>query len=273
MKDNKLEQELARQLRAQQHEAEQDHRDICDQTNMISKRSMWGIVAIIFILTISASTSIYKHKLYLANKAERDMQRLNKEQFAFVRGLFYDDKNILLKAQKYEVERLDGEVRGACFDRDWNYQEKKLFIETAHALGHTNTLDWVRSQPNWQNELCKDISNLVESGVDRYGSYTAQEWRKKYYDLKKHHYDDLHNNDYDQLAGDYEISESKLNLLLAWYWDDPAYLNSVNWVHINEKWEKAYELRLKEAPNVEKALFEQKTKTATKKNLKNNALH
>ena len=121
--------------------------------------------------------------------------------------------------------------------------------------------------------MCKDVSNLVESGVDRYGSYTAQEWRKKYYDLKKHHYDDLHNNDYDQLAGDYEISESKLNLLLAWYWDDPAYLNSVNWVHINEKWEKAYELRLKEAPNVEKALFEQKTKTATKKNLKNNALH
>ena len=257
MKENKSEQELARQLRAQQHEAEQDHRDICDQTNMISKRSAWGIVAIIFILTISASTSIYEHKLYLANQAERDVKRLNKEQFAFVRGLFYDDKNILLRAQKYEVERLDGEVRGACFSRDWNYQEKKLFIETAHALGHTNTLDWVRSQPNWQNELCKDISNLVESGVDRYGSYTAQEWRKKYYDLKKHHYDDLHSNDYDQLAGDYEISESKLNAALAFIHDDPKYFVKVDLSHLGNKWENYYKKNLDKAPRLKQYLFDQ----------------
>lgn len=56
------------------------------------------------------------------------------------------------------------------------------------------------------------------------------------------------------------VSQSKLNALLAWYWDDPKFLESVDYSHLNENWAKGFSLRLKKAPNVMKHLFDSQDK-------------
>tara|TARA_R100000152_G_C6775299_1_gene203624 strand:+ start:1358 stop:2056 length:699 start_codon:yes stop_codon:yes gene_type:complete len=56
------------------------------------------------------------------------------------------------------------------------------------------------------------------------------------------------------------VSQSKLNALLAWYWDDPKYLESVDYSHLNDKWAEGFSLGLKEAPKVMRHLFDSQDK-------------
>ena len=276
-----------RKLRSEQHRDEQQHKDTCKQTNHYTKLIFWSL----FLIFTTYGVTAFLGKttgLPIAYSGDsidglRDKTLQKKELLLLYQGVILNDPDYLDSAKMVVRDRADGTRRGADFYLDLTKSDKEQMISKAFEMEHTKVLDWIKEQPLWAEGLSHDYFNMVTVGPKRYRNYTALEWKKKYYDMKKHHAEmahtedteklDIAENKIEQLTNQNAIDQSKLNLLLAWYWDDPAYLNSVNWVHINEKWEKAYELRLKEAPNVEKALFEQKTKTATKKNLKNNALH
>ena len=64
------------------------------------------------------------------------------------------------------------------------------------------------------------------------------------------------------------VSQSKLNALLAWYWDDPKYLESVDYLHLNEKWVEGFGLAIKKAPKVMKHLFDGQDKLTKASNQK-----
>ena len=299
--DNKSEQVLARELRAEQHKDEQEHKDTCKQTNRYTKLIAWSLFLIVMTYGITAFLG-KTSGLPIAYSGDsidglRDKNAQNKEAKRFLLGLVYDNKEYLNDSKLVVRIRPDGTARGGDFAKDLSTEEKAVFINSAFDMEHLNVLEWITEQPNWKDGLNKDLINLVLRGPQRYETYTGLRWKQKYYDMKKHHQEQEHDDDYKLLdeaenkieelekelkdksqiseANDerFAISQSKLNLMLAWYHNDPKFLDKVNWVHIDEKWEKAYELRLKEAPKVEQVLFEQKTKTATKKNLKNNVLH
>ena len=167
--------------------------------------------------------------------------------------------------------RPDGTKRGADFYLDLTKREKEQMISRAFEMEHVKVLNWIKEQPFWDKGLSKDFQNLVNSGPERYGRYTALEWKEKYYDMKKHHASMEHTKDtelldeaetkIEELEEQHSIDQSKLNALLAWYWDDTGYLVNVNWNHLNEKWESGFQLRLHEAPKVEAHLFEKKNPT------------
>ena len=278
--ENKTEQVLARELRAEQHIDEQQHKDTCKQTNRYTKLIAWSLFLIVMTYGITAFLGKTSGLPFAYNGDSidglRDKNAQNKEAKRFLLGLVYDNKEYLNDSKLVVRNRADGTARGGDFAKDLSTEEKSQFINSAFNMQHLNVLEWITEQPNWKDGLNKDLINLVLRGPERYESYTALRWKQKYYDMKNHHREQEHDDDYklldeaenkiEELTNQNAIDQSKLNALLSWYHDDPKYLNKVNWVHIDEKWEKAYELRLKEAPKVEKVLFDQKIKTATKKN-------
>ena len=166
------------------------------QTNSNSRRALTKlniIIALVAMLGAIMFTSFYyEAKLNAANVAEREARKLNKETFMALQGLITDNAEYLLKSSQFEIKRNDGITRGALFDKDWSHEEKDTFIKVAHTLGHTNCLNWVKSQPNWKTGLCQESQKMVIKGPERYKNKTKNEWARKYYELKKHHYEDQH---------------------------------------------------------------------------------
>ena len=56
------------------------------------------------------------------------------------------------------------------------------------------------------------------------------------------------------------VSQSNLNVLLAWYWDDPKFLESVDYSHLNKNLAKGVRLSIRKAPKVMKHLFDSQDK-------------
>ena len=127
---------------------------------------------------------------------EKQQRGLNRETLFNVRGLLQDDTRLLFKASNIMIKRNDGVIRGATWLKDWSINEKKLFISSASKLGHTNILNWISSQPSWKTGLSQELCELVQYDPARLGKYTAIEWRQKYYDLKKHHYNEVFHEEF-----------------------------------------------------------------------------
>lgn len=204
----------------------------------------------------------------------RDKRSQEKEVNKLLLGIIYDSKDFLNDAKLIVRKRPDGTERGADFSKDLNSKEKSEFIKTAFELEHVNVLEWLRGQPNWKEGLNRDLINLVQSGPARYGKYTGLQWKEKYYTLKRHHEGMEHDDDYKKLddtenklekvLDDLKKSQTKLNMMLAWYWDDVNYLSKVDFSLLNEKWDAGYRLRLKEAPKVEEYIFKSKNNIVNK---------
>ena len=171
-----------------------------------------------------------------------------------MRGIIYDDIDSLNDAKLIVRRRADGTLRGADLVKDVAIKDRITIIQKAYQLEHTNVLNWVMQQPNWDDGLDKEIKKLAIKGPERYEGRTKTEWRAKYYALKQHHYNE-HHIDVTVARNKLKVSQSKLNALLAWYWDDPKYLDKVDYNDLDQDWVDGYKQRLKESPGVEAYLF------------------
>jgi hypothetical protein len=242
------------------------------QINSNSRRALTKLNIIIALAAVMCATlftsAYYESKLKIANNSEREARKLNKETFMALQGLITDNAEYLLKSSKFKIKRNDGITRGALFEKDWSHDEKDTFIKVAHTLGHTNCLNWVKSQPNWQVGLCKESQKMVIKGPERYKGKTAKDWREKYYTLKQHHYSDDHGSDYEAMkiaTQKNKVSQSKLNALLAFIHDDVFYWNKVDVNDLNENWEIEYAKRIDEAPKMKAYLFQKEQSTTQTK--------
>ena len=235
------------------------------QTNSNSRRALTKLNIIIALGAVLGAfmftSAYYEAKLNAANMAEREARKLNKETFHALQGLITDNAEYLLKSSQFEIKRNDGITRGALFEKDWSHEEKDTFIKVAHTLGHTNCLNWVKSQPNWKTGLCQESKKMVIKGPERYKNKTINEWARKYYDLKKHHYEDEHDS-IKEVQKQLDISQSKLNAALSFIHDNPYYYEKVDLNHLGEKWENYYKVNLDKAPNLKEYLFKKEQATS-----------
>ena len=203
----------------------------------------------------------------------RDKALQKEETLRLYEGLIYDDFGKLNDAKLVVRHRADGTRRGADLVKDVPIKDRITMIETAYTLGSTNALNWIMEQPEWDNGLTYETKKLAIRGPQRYEGRTGKDWRAKYYELKKHHYNEHHidvtvaQNKADDYEKRFNVSQSKLNTLLSWYWNDPEYLKKVKFEHLNEKWWHGFNLRLKEAPKVEAHLLKGNKIVNKKKNL------
>ena len=239
--------------------------EAADETNSNSRRALTKlniIIALVAMLgAIMVTSAYYESKLFVAKSAERDSRRLNKERYQALQGLITDDMSYLQKHKNYPIKRLDGTTRIVDFNKDWSYEEKIIFIKVAHTLGNTNCLNWVKNQPNWQNDLCYETAKMVTAGPERYKNKTINEWVDKYYNLKKHHYEDQH-DEIKEVQEQLDISQSKLNAALEFIHDNPYYYEKVDLNHLGNKWDDYYSQHLDKAPNLKEYLFKKEQATS-----------
>jgi hypothetical protein len=239
--------------------------EAADETNSNSRRALTKLNIIIALGAVMCATLFtsahYESKLSKANMAEREARKLNKETFMALQGLITDNAEFLLKSSKFKIKRNDGITRGALFDKDWSHEEKDTFIKVAHTLGHTNCLNWVKNQPNWKTGLCQESQKMVIKGPERYKNKTINEWAGKYYELKRHHYEDQHDEIKD-VQKQLDISQSKLNAALSFIHDNPYYFEKVDLNHLGAKWDDYYKLNLDKAPNLKEYLFKKEQTTS-----------
>jgi hypothetical protein len=210
------------------------------------------------------TSAYYESKLSKANMAEREARKLNKETFMALQGLITDNEQYLLRSSQFQIKRNDGITRGALFDKDWSHEEKDTFIKVAYTLAHTNCLNWVKNQTNWKTGLCQETQKMVIKGPERYKNKTINEWASKYYELKRHHYEDQH-DEIEDVQKQLDISQSKLNAALSFIHDNPFYYEKVNLNHLGEKWENYYKVNLDKAPNLKEYLFKKEQATTQTK--------
>jgi len=263
------------------------HYQTCESINRVQKICASKLNIIMILLTIIFATYSVTALLgkttglpiaYSGDSIDglRDKEKQKEELLHLYKGIILNDPDYLNEAKMVVRYRPDGTKRGADFYKDLTKREKEQMISKAFEMEHVKVLNWIKEQPFWDKGLSKDFQNLVKSGPERYGRYTALEWREKYYDMKKHHASMEHTEDtelldeaenkIEELEEQHGIDQSKLNAALAFIHDDVYYWQKVNVNHLNENWEIEYAKRMDDAPKMKKHLG------LDKKNLLQNAL-
>lgn len=144
---------------------------------------------------------------------EIDELREKEERLRLFEGILKNDTDYLDASKMITRHRIDGNFRGAKF-ADLAIQDRQHLIEISHRMSHAKVLEWVKNQPNWADGLDKDTVNMAVWGPVRNGGLTIEDWKHKYYTMKKHHNEMEHDDDYFKLKETKRllaISQSKLN--------------------------------------------------------------
>jgi len=198
------------------------HENVTEDTNKISRKTFkWvkyiGIIVITWLCSVCydryfgsvINGGLSRQEVCL----ELDELRQTEEWVRLLEGILWDDTKYLDSAKRIIRYRSDGTVRGAEFT-DLTIIERQKLVEISFKLCHAKVLEWVKKQPNWDEGLNRDAVNMVKWGPERNGGLTIEQWKEKYYTMKKHHNEMEHDEDYVNLKETEKLlafSQAKLN--------------------------------------------------------------